>query len=113
MEIKAGIATKTRIENNGVLIDAVKSIVKELKLPGFSNTQFIVDQNGAAYFIETNPRIGGFTSASLLAAEKMFPAYLKLLKGETVSQELNEDVRWDLIVTRYYEEVCYDGARMK
>ena len=110
LEVKSGIATKTRIEKNETMIDAVKTILETWKLPGFSNTQFIVDEKRDAYFIETNPRIGGFSSASLLAAEGMFPAYLKLLNGESVSQELNKDVRWGLIVTRFYEEICYEGA---
>lgn len=108
LEVKAGIATKTRIEKKETLIDAVREILKVWKLPGFSNTQFIEDENGVFRFIETNPRIGGFSSASLLAAEGMFPAYLKFLRGEKVSAAFNEGVRWDLLVTRYYEEVCYE-----
>ena len=110
LEVKAGIATKTRVEKKDELIDAVKTVVTHLKLPGFSNTQFIVDKKGDAYFVETNPRIGGFSSASLLAAPDMFPTYLKLLKRESVSKACNKDVRWNLVVTRYYEEICYEDV---
>jgi len=108
LEIKAGIATKTRIEDRELLIRSVQTLLKQWKLPGFSNTQWIVDEKGTAYFIETNPRIGGFTSASMLAAPGMFPAYLELLSGNEPVRELNRDVHWNMIVTRYYEEICFE-----
>ncbi len=111
MEVKAGVATKVRIEQNTALIEAVKRITTKFKLPGFSNIQFIKDADKNHYFIEINPRIGGCTSSSMMAAEQMVRVYLDLLKdGLTDKKYLEENlqlVKWNAVITRYYEEMIH------
>lgn len=54
LAVKAGICIKTEIINNHQLIDWSARIVKNMKLIGPINIQFIGD-----YFIEVNPRLPG------------------------------------------------------
>lgn len=113
LEVKSGVATKARIENLPVLIDTVKQILKEVCLPGFSNMQFIRSSDGTYFFIEINPRIGGYSSASLLAAPEMFAAFLEMLDGEEKNniRSFNQNIHWNTVVTRYYEEALYDLSK--
>lgn len=112
IEVKAGVSTKAQIVNHKDMINSVLVILSAIVLPGFSNIQFIRSNEGVDYFIEVNPRIGGFTSASLLAAPDMFPSFLEIIEnGKPSVDKLNNNVNWGIVVTRYYEEVIYDERR--
>ena len=108
LEVKAGVSTKAEIIEDKEIISTVERILNELVLPGFSNIQFIRSCDGKLFFIEINPRIGGFSSASLLAAPEMFPTFVRLIENnDSQCRELNKGVAWGMIVTRYYEEIVY------
>ena len=108
LEVKSGVATKVAIRNNREMILAVQKITKKLCLPSFSNIQFIQLAGQAPFFIEINPRFGGCSIASLMAAPDMFRLYLDVLNGNYVTDhKLNDGVMWDSVITRYYSEVLY------
>ena len=117
IEVKSGVATKTKLINDQSLIDCCMALIKNIPIPGFSNVQFIKDSVGDNYFIEINPRIGGFSNASLLAAPDMFPAFLAMIgtdsadgrnSSDPYDYSLNHDVRWGAVVTRYYTDLIYE-----
>lgn len=111
LEVKAGVATKALIQNDDVLIRNSRLLAQELKIPGFSNIQFICDAKNNYYFIEVNPRFGGFSIASTLAAPFLFDAFLSMLVFNDVdyySMINNDEIKWGSIVTRYYSEVLYE-----
>lgn len=107
LEVKSGVATKVIIENNLDLISIVQTILNHISIPGFSNIQFIIDGKGDCYFIEINYRIGGCSSASLIAAKHMVERFIDIAEGKQFTVNLNEDVKWGSVVTRYYEEKIY------
>lgn len=95
---------------NKQLIELCRLIYSRFCIPGFSNVQFIIDQQNVAHFIELNPRIGGTTIASSLASINWPQLYIEniLLKKQLKSYEHYMSlVRWNAVVTRYYEEMIY------
>ena len=71
--------------------------------------QFIRSDEGTYFFVEINPRIGGYSSATFLAAPEMFSYFLEMIEGKEEKREssFNRNIQWDSVVTRYYEEVIY------
>lgn len=110
IEVKSGVATKVEITKDESLIKDAEKIINRLKIPGFSNIQFIKDANGINWFVEVNPRIGGCSNSSLLAAPKMFEVFMKIATNTFKDNiKLNSlEVKWDSIVTRYYEDILYE-----
>ena len=103
--IRNGITYKCLIENNELLISNCKKIYKKYYIPGFSNVQFIV-RNGEAYFIELNPRLGGTTIASSLVTKNLMEEYVNhFYNGQAILSD--GSIKWNTIITRYYEEKAY------
>lgn len=112
VEVKSGVCTKGRITNNARLIDCARVIAADLRIPGFSNIQFIVDKDDAPRFIEVNPRFGAGSACTLKAAPRMFERFLDIVQNgwESEGADINEDsICWGAFVTRYYSEVLYEG----
>ncbi len=110
LAIRSGITYKCKIVENKQLIELCRLIYSRFCIPGFSNVQFIIDQQNVAHFIELNPRIGGTTIASSLASINWPQLYIEniLLKKQLKSYEHYMSlVRWNAVVTRYYEEMIY------
>lgn len=109
LEVKSGVATKVEIQNDPELIADTAKLLEHIKIPGFCNVQFIKDRKGVNWFIEINPRIGGCSNSSLLAAPQMFPTFMKVAAKEPITTErINpSEVKWGAIVTRYYEDILY------
>ena len=108
LEVKSGVATKVFIEKNEALIDAVKRVLKAFLLPGFSNIQFIHSKiDDCYYFIEINFRFSGCGASSLLVAPNMITKFLDIAFNDAKSEDINDEVAWNSVVTRYYEELIY------
>lgn len=104
LEVKAGVATKVKIEQNEELARLVGQILGACPIPGFSNVQFI-KKEGRYYFIEINCRFSGCGAATLYAAPKAADLFLDVLEGRETAP-LTE-IGWETVVTRYYEEVGF------
>ena len=111
LEVKSGVATKVLIEKNDSLIDYSKALLENIKIPGFSNIQFIVDKDKKAWFIEVNPRFSGCGAATALACERFIPTFFEIIERNNSNVKSadsiainNGSIRWNSIVTRYYEE---------
>lgn len=104
LAIRGGITYKCLIEKNELLIKECKKIYKKYTIPGFSNVQFII-KNDVAFFIELNPRLGGTTIASSLAGDNLIDLYIKHFVENKPLKE--SSIRWNTLVTRYYEEVSF------
>lgn len=108
LEVKAGVATKVEITKDEKMINDCKKILSKFKIPGFCNVQFIKTKSGENYFIELNPRFGGFSISSSLSSINMVELFLKLGNIDNNYEENMSKVKWNSIVTRYYEEVVYN-----
>lgn len=110
LEVKSGVATKVSIENDSMLIHYVERILKNVRLPGFSNIQFIKDVKGNYWFVEINYRFSGCGAATIAVCENYIDDYKKIVEGKTAFRKLNGNVKWNAIVTRYYEECVYENS---
>lgn len=108
LEVKNGVATKVRILEDTLLINFVRTILNEYKLPGFSNIQFIKDENGNYWFIEINCRFSGCGGATLAVCPNYLIKFKNIVNNVICNEPLNVDVNWGSVVTRYYEEVVYE-----
>lgn len=110
IEVKSGVATKVKIVKDEVIIGYVERILKEYKIPGFSNIQLFRDYEGKYWFIEANYRFAGCGAATLATSKNYLYEFEKIVKGEKNTEILNADTRWNSIVTRYYEEIVYENS---
>lgn len=110
LEVKSGVATKVKIVKEEKLISYAKMILDYYVLPGFSNIQFIKDENERFWFLEINCRFSGCGAATLATSSNYLCCFEKIVMNEPVSYKLNADTRWNSIVTRYYEEVVYENS---
>ena len=110
LEVKSGVATKVGIENDSILVNYVELILNNVKLPGFSNIQFIKDVKGNYWFVEINYRFSGCGAATIAVCENYIDDYKKIVDGRFDFRKINENVRWNTVVTRYYEECVYENS---
>lgn len=108
LEVKNGQSTKAVLVQDEQLIQYAKTIVSTYRIPGFCNIQFIKDSLGVYRFVELNYRFSGCGSASLIATDGYLKQFVLFSQGEKACGTLNESVKWNSIVTRYYEEVLYE-----
>ena len=107
LKVRSGTATKVQIENDESLISDVRKLLENIKLPGFSNIQFIKDEKGVNWFIEINYRFSGGGATTLAVCPEVLEAFKAICKGRKPIQEFNEGVKWGSVVARYYEETVY------
>ena len=113
IEVKSGVATKVKIVRNEKLILDSFKLLSYLKIPGFSNIQFIEDDKDRRWFIEVNPRFSGCGSATALACDRYLPTFFEIVENTHVNgsgrlQDVNlGPIKWNSIVTRYYEELIW------
>lgn len=105
LEVKAGVATKAKLVYETGLIEICKKILTKYKVPGLLNIQFIKKEN-QFYFIELNPRFGGSSISSVLGSYNYIYDFIKSNYG-TFEENMNR-VKWNSLITRYYEEVIYE-----
>ncbi len=109
IEVKSGVSTKARVINDERLILLCKKILRRFKLPGFSNIQFLVDKDNNYWFVEINYRFSGCGAATLATSKDFLTNFKEIIAGSYSKATLNHDTKWGSIVTRYYEEVVYEG----
>ena len=108
IEVKGGVATKVKIVKDEELIAQVKKILEVYKLPGFSNIQFIKGHDGKYYFIEINYRFSGCGIGSILSSPNYIEHFKAVSFGGIYNGDINLDTKFNLIITRYYEEMVYE-----
>ncbi len=96
LAVRAGEVLKTQIVQDKIIIDEMKSLIKEFKPCGPITVQMIRDDaSGDDYYIEINPRYGGGAPLSMKAGARSAEAILRLLNGEQLG---------------YIADPCIDGA---
>lgn len=103
---KDGTTFKCIIENEHSVVDACHKFYSQYNIPGISNIQFIVKE-GKPYFIELNPRAAATLIASALVSVNFLDLYIShFLFNEKLPlyEELMNTIRWNSIISRYYEE---------
>lgn len=93
----------SKIEMKCNIIEIASKVASLLGEPGPMNVQLIEDENGNAYVIEVNARIGGGTDLSIQAGAPFHIWTAQLLLGMPINPE--HTVQDGLIMTRYYESV--------
>lgn len=106
ISVKDGTVFKCIIEDNDVLVKICKKIYSNYNIPGISNVQFII-KNEHAYFIELNPRAAATLIASSMASTNFIDLYIShFLYNEMLPEYdiLMKKVRWNSVISRYYQE---------
>ena len=80
--------------------------MKNYPIPGFCNVQFIKNEDHI-WFVEVNTRFSGCGIASVITAPEMIDTFLDISRNITINRSLNEGVKWNGVVTRYYEEKVF------
>lgn len=111
IEAQMGSAFRSKIERHEQVIECCKLIYSHFMIPGLSNIEFI-ENNDGLHFIEINLRIGGSATAGIIASFNYIEQYLEHFVNGKDLESLNyymNCVGWNSIVSRYYDEVIYDG----
>lgn len=109
LEVKAGVATKVKLVNHADIIEMTKVILNKFPIPGMCNIQFIENQSGV-HFIELNPRFGGMSISTSLASVNVLELFIDHFVCNKNLYEFDyymSLVKWNSIITRYYEETIY------
>ena len=85
LAVRAGEVLKTKIDQDEVIIEETKRIIREFKPCGPITVQLIRDsKTGEDYYIEINPRFGGGAPLSMKAGANSCEALYRLMQGEKV-----------------------------
>lgn len=109
LSLKDGTTFKCIFKENKQLIEICKKMYTRVKIPGFSNIQFIV-KDSVPYFIELNPRAAATVIASSLISTNWMDLYIDncVFKIPMPSyNELMSFVKWNTIISRYYQETLW------
>ena len=83
LAVRAGEVLKTKILQDGEIINNIKTLVSEFHPCGPITVQLIREfHTGEDYYIEINPRFGGGAPLSMKAGANSARALLRLLSGE-------------------------------
>lgn len=109
LEIRNGMSFKTQLVNDERIINKTKLLCDHYKIPGLWNVQYIINQDDI-YFIELNPRFAGSAIAGIVASFNYIDLYIDhFVYNSPIPDfyELQKNILWDSIITRYYEETIY------
>ncbi|MEG0409169.1 MAG: ATP-grasp domain-containing protein, partial [Bacilli bacterium] len=112
ISIKDGTTFKCEIVKHDLIVKYTKKIYKYFSVPGISNIQFIEDKNGNIYFIELNSRVAATMIASSLSSINILDLYIENIlfnKNLPCYSVLMKTVKWNTIISRYYEETVFKG----
>lgn len=112
---KDGTTFKCIIEHNDLIINICKKIYNEYCIPGLSNIQFILCDS-KPYFIELNPRAAATMIATALASVNYLDLYIAHIINDAPLPDfdfLMKTVKWNSVVSRYYQEtILVDGEKV-
>lgn len=113
IETQMGSAFRSKVERNEQVIECCKHIYSHFMIPGLSNIEFIENEDGL-HFIEINLRIGGSAIAGIIASFNYIEQYLEHFVNGKALESLDyymNCVAWNSIISRYYDEVIYEGNK--
>ena len=86
--VRAGEVLKTEIAQEADIIEQMQRLIENYKPCGPLTVQLIREaESGENYYIEINPRFGGGAPLSMKAGADAATAFLRLLRGETLSYQ--------------------------
>ena len=104
LETRGGISSKGRTFLDPGLILDVAHLMDAIGLRGPANVQGFVGDDGAARFIEVNPRFSGGLPLSLAAGSDLVGEYLRAARGLAVRPE-RCSFRPGVVMLRFFEDV--------
>ncbi len=106
LAVRAGEVLKTRITQDDLMIDEMKTLVKDFRPSGQVTVQLIRDdRTGDDYYIEINPRFGGGAPLTMKAGADSAEAVIRMLNGETLEYQ-QKAARDGAIYCRFDQSVC-------
>lgn len=103
-EVKAGVATKSRVYKDDNLKPQIERIVEVLGLRYLNNLQGIRDGDGKYWWFEVNPRWGGGSIATVEAGLNLPVIMLKHIMGEPITDHELTHYRVGYCVRRLVED---------
>lgn len=108
LAVRSGEVLKTRICQDDVMIEEMKTLVADFKPSGQITVQLIRDENTEEnYYIEINPRFGGGAPLSIKAGADSAKAVIRMLMGEKL-EYMPYAARNGAIFSRFDQSVCVD-----
>lgn len=107
LQTKAGISYKGRTCKDERLIAYGEKIAEKAGIRGPANIQCKIQGDEIKYF-EINPRFSGGLPLTIAAGVNNPFLVLKMAKGEKIPDMISE-FKDNLIMTRYWEEIFYEG----
>ena len=104
LETRGGISSKGRTFLDPGLILDVAHLMEAIGLRGPANVQGFVGEDGAARFIEVNPRFSGGLPLSLAAGADLVGEYVRAARGQSVRPE-RCSFRPGVVMLRFFEDV--------
>jgi carbamoyl-phosphate synthase large subunit len=101
LSTRGGEISMGRVCNHLHLFSYFANIGKRLELVGPWNVQFIIDENGAPWFIEVNTRFGGGNPMSKRAGQDQALISLKILERDFFGYHYRYLVDWGLVGMRF------------
>lgn len=106
MVVRAGEVLKTRIVQDKVMIEEMKTLIEDYKPSGQITVQLIKERaSGDNYYIEINPRFGGGAPLSIKAGADSAEAVLRMLQGEKLSY-VEGAARDGAVYSRFDQSIC-------
>ncbi len=109
LEIRNGMSFKTQLIYDEEIIEQIKQVCLNYRIPGLWNIQYIKNKDGL-FFIELNPRFAGSAIAGIVASFNYLDLYIDhFVYNNTLPSfdTLMSKVAWNSIITRYYEEIVH------
>ncbi len=108
MAVRAGEVLKTKICQDDVMIEEMKTLISDFKPSGQITVQLIQKEDTKEnYYIEINPRFGGGAPLSIKAGADSAEAVLKMLSGEKLSY-IPYAARDKEVYSRFDQSICIE-----
>ena len=106
LAVRSGEVLKTRICQDDVMIEEMKTLVADFRPRGQITVQLIKDKNtGDNYYIEINPRFGGGAPLSIKAGADSAKAVLQMLDGKQLSY-VSCAAHDQAVYSRFDQSIC-------
>lgn len=106
LAVRAGEVLKTKIVQDKIMIDEMRTLIADYKPCGQITVQLIQEKKtGDNYYIEINPRFGGGAPLSMKAGADSSKAVLKMLSGQKL-EYVPHAAKDGAIYCRFDQSIC-------
>ena len=109
LQVRAGEAVKSRVEDAPALTEAALKLCAGLRLVGHNVVQAFWDGVGDPLFIEVNPRFGGASNLSIQAGLASPERLVMMAAGEAAAAREPRPIQHGLTMLRYSQDLLVEA----